>query len=287
MIIINLKGGLGNQMFQYACGRALSLRNKDAEFKIDKNGLEKAREVGDEYRPYSLSNFNIRESIANKDEINKLKYPFGLLSKYLIFFRTKILRQNYVSFSQKIKNTKKSKYLDGYFQTEKYFNDFKEAIKSDFTPKKLSNDAEKIISKIRNEDDTVSIHIRRGDYVNHRILGGICTTSYYKEAIKIIENKLSNPKFYVFSNEIDWVKSNIIFPSGTEYISSTNIKDFEELIIMSKCKHNIIANSSFSWWAAWLNKNKNKIIIAPKKWAHGIYNRRKLRDIIPNTWIKI
>lgn len=287
MIIVNLKGGLGNQMFQYACGRALSLRTQDQEFKIDVNGLERAIKVGDVYRPYSLSNFNIIENIANIHEIKKIKYPYGIFSKCWHFFRKKFLRQNYVSFVPKIIKLRGNIYLDGYFQTEKYFKDFGSTIKNDFTPKNISRLSNTIIEKISQEQNSVSIHIRRGDYVGHKILGGMCNDRYYIKAFEEINKSVTNPHFYIFSNEIDWVKENMTFPYPTTYVSSPEIPDYEELILMSHCKHNIIANSSFSWWGAWLNSNPNKIVIAPKKWANGVYNQIKLRDIIPNTWHKI
>lgn len=288
MIIVNLKGGLGNQMFQYACGRALSLRSHDPEFKLDISGLERANEVGDTYRPYALANFNIKATIADIKEAKKIKYPYGLISKGWRLFRTKIMRQNYVAFVPRILDLRGSIYLDGYFQTEKYFMDFEKEIREDLTSKSLSDTASDLMQKIKRDPSAISVHVRRGDYVGHKVLDNICTEEYYKKAIGEIVNSVDNPHFYVFSNDLHWPREHLNFPIGTEYVSSPNLKDDEDLILMSACKHNIIANSSFSWWGAWLNPNPDKIVIAPKKWAHGWYNNKiKLRNIIPTAWTKI
>lgn len=151
---------------------------------------------------------------------------------------------------------------------------------------------QKILEKIT-QTNSVSIHVRRGDYYNNesafKIHGNITTKKYYENALEFIKEKVKNPVFFVFSDEFEWVKKNLYFFSnyGEVHIIDWN-KGFDSYIdlqLMSNCKHNIIANSSFSWWAAWLNKNKNKIVISPKKWVNNI-NENKI-DIIPNNWIKI
>ncbi|MCX6712113.1 MAG: alpha-1,2-fucosyltransferase [Candidatus Vogelbacteria bacterium] len=178
-------------------------------------------------------------------------------------------------------------YLDGYFQTEKYFKDFKKEIREDFTPKVISTTASDWTQKIKNGGNTISVHVRRGDYVGHKILGEICTIEYYQKAIEEISKLTEDPHFFIFSDDTMWVKENINLPNKIDYVSSPNLKDYEELVLMSICHHNIIANSSFSWWSAWLNLNPNKIVIAPAKWAHGKFNKKKLSNIAPQTWIRI
>ncbi len=130
----------------------------------------------------------------------------------------------------------------------------------------------------------MSIHIRRGDFLNNE-RHNTDKNSYYKEAIELIENKVENPVFFVFSDDMDWVKTNLNAKHETNFIDFNDaLTNFEDMKLMSACKHNIIANSSFSWWAAWLNRNENKIVIAPKKWLNDDSNTN---DIIPETWIKI
>jgi len=287
MIIVNLKGGLGNQMFQYACGRALSLRSGESEFKLDIYGLEKAEKVGDIYRPYALSNYDIKAKIADHAEIGRLRNRFGIVSKIWRLFRTKILRQYYVDFAYWVAKPRKNAYLDGFFQTERYFVDYKDLIRRDFKPITLSPVASKWLAKISSFENSASLHIRRGDYIGHKTFGNICTDKYYRTATEKLSESVKNCHFFVFSNDIDWVKHYMTLPADIEFVSSNELKDFEEITLMSTCRHNIIANSSFSWWGAWLNENPEKIVIAPKKWAHGIYNIWKMRDITPPSWIRI
>ena len=291
MILINLKGGLGNQLFQYATGRALSLRN-DNKLKLDITGYSKNNNI-DTVRHYALSPFDIKAEIASAAEIKKLKYPFGLISKGWRFFKTTALRIFNISFNPKIFYSKKPLYLDGFFQTERYFIDKEDEIRKDLTLKdSLSPRALEVLSKINSCPNSVSLHVRRGDYVSDKSTNlhhGTCDPSYYTKAVEYMSTKIGNNiHIFVFSDGIEWAKENIKFPYETSYVSpikSTPLDEIEELILMSKCKHNIIANSSFSWWGAWLNQNRDKIVIAPKRWV--LMGEKNYKDIIPSTWHRI
>jgi hypothetical protein len=296
MIIIKLKGGIGNQLFQYATGRALFLRrledNKNdstekllldiSDYDID-NGI-------DTPRYYALSVFDIEARVAGKREIEKLKYPLGVFSKFLLILKTKVLRQFNIGFIEKIFNSKDDIYLEGFFQTERYFIDKrKEIIKELKLKTALSLRAQGIGTKISESKNSVSLHVRRGDYVNNKDTNkyhGLCSVEYYSEAIKYITSKIGNDiQVFVFSDDINWAKDNIKLIQQINYVSSsepTRLDEVEELILMSKCKHNIIANSSYSWWGAWLNINNDKIVIAPNTWS--LKDTRSRKDIIPNTW---
>jgi len=295
MILIRLKGGLGNQLFQYAAGRALALRQKkintsgEPQIKLDVTGYG-VRSGLDTVRHYTLDIFNIRSEIATSEEIRKLKYPHGIISKGWRFFKAKILRQFNTGFVENIFNTQGSIYLDGFFQTEKYFIDHEKEIRDDLTLKvPLSNEFRKILDIINTTPYTVSLHVRRGDYVqdqNTNKYHGTCDKEYYKKALEILTEKIGkNLHIFIFSDDIDWVKENMLINYPVTYVSSPNIKDYEELILMSACKHNIISNSSFSWWGAWLNKNPDKIVIAPKRWV--MKDEKRFKDICPNSWIRI
>lgn len=266
MKIIKLQGGLGNQMFQYAYGRNIELLGKVISFDISFYHGNKSRI--DTTREFKLDKFNIE----TKADFLVMRRPiYDLLSKIL----------------------KKLKLVEnGFWQNEKYFKNIEEIIRKEFTLKNdLNSHSSEISNKILLSTDSVSLHIRRGDYVNDKKTNqhhGTCDINYYKLALEYISSKIGKDiQIFVFSDDITWVKGNMSFPYPTIYVSSPEIPDYEELILMSKCKHNIIANSSFSWWAAWLNSNPDKIVIAPKKWANGAYNQVKFRDIIPNTWHKI
>jgi hypothetical protein len=176
--------------------------------------------------------------------------------------------------------------LEGFWQNEKYFSDIDEIIRQDFTLKnELSIPALEIDKKIA-ETESVSIHFRYGDYLFNKKTGklfGVPDFDYYQTAINKIKSKINNPVFFIFSDDIGLVKKKLQADPFLYFVSQPGLKDFEELILMSRCKHNIVANSSFSWWGGWLNNNPNKIVIAPKIWFRKI----KMKDIIPEGWIKI
>lgn len=232
MIAIKLKGGLGNQMFQYAYGRNLSIQQKET-LVLDKsflNNLFWQKIIGVTPRKYEMGEFNIKAKLTNKNNKNC---------------------------------------LDGYWQNEIYFKDIRKIILNDFSLKKESSNFKKLKNIILNTN-AISVHIRRGDYAKRRKTKkyhGLLPLKYYQKAVSYIIKKINNPYFYVFSDDIDWVKTNFKTSYPTHFVSQPNkLTNAEELILMSCCRHNIIANSSFSWWGAWLNKNPSKIIIAPRKW---------------------
>lgn len=273
MIILNIKGGLGNQMFQYACGRALALRNND------KLSLVWSEYQGDTARKFSLENFAIKAEVIEPDAVPKLP-------KLLTRLKQKLTRNFYVGFDSSIlKKRRQTVYLDGYFQSEKYFEDYAKEIRQDFSlVAPFEGKTAEIAEIIKNELNAVSLHVRRGDYVTHPDFGGIVTREYYERAIQHIRESVPNTKFYVFSDDIDWCRKELPLGSDATFVSNPEFKDYEEMILMSLARHHIIANSSFSWWGAWLGSNPNKIVIAPSKWSNLHENWYK--DIIPSTWIR-
>jgi hypothetical protein len=283
-----LKGGLGNQLFQYACGRALSIRNGE-ELKLDITEYAD-NNTTDVARHYSLSHFNIKATIATIEEILKIKYSYGLISKATRIFRTKILREFYIGFNKKILTRKGNSYLDGFFQTEKYFLDKEKEIRDDLKLKApLNEKAKEISSLIKDAQQSISLHVRRGDYISHpvsRQYNGTCSLEYYTKALELIVSKIGDDiTIFVFSDDIAWVKENMPLPYPAIYVSSPDIPDYEEMVLMSMCNHNIIANSSFSWWGAWLNPDPSKIVIAPKRWT--LKEQWQYRDIVPPSWIRL
>lgn len=273
MITVNIKGGLGNQMFQYACARALSLRNED------RLRLARSDYQGDVNREFSLLAFNINSEVVNTNSI-----PFYL--KLINRVRQKLTRNFYVNFQPEVLKKKGNVYLDGYFQSEKYFTDFAEVIREDFELNGgLEGAAAIAAAQIQRDSHAVSLHVRRGDYVTHPDFGGIVTKEYYKRAIARITKEIPKAHLYIFSDEIDWCRENLRNTDKLTFVSQSDFKDYEELTLMSLCQHHIIANSSFSWWGAWLGKNESKIVIAPTRWANQ--NENWYNDIIPEKWIQI
>ncbi len=283
MKIINIIGGLGNQMFQYAF--ALSLKNKTKEeVKIDISSFN-GYELHNGYEINKIFHKNLK--ICSNKERKKISYngkEFTQKLKRKIF---KIEKNEYFeqdfSYNKNLNYTKK--YFIGYWQSEKYFNEIKEEIKKKFKFPEIKDNKNMIILNKIKSNNSVSIHIRRGDYINHPIHGGICDIAYYKKAIKYIKTNVKDPIMYIFSDDIKWCKENL-YLSDANYINWNQGEDsFRDMQLMSECKHNIIANSSFSWWGAWLNNNVNKIVIAPSKWFND--KNMDTKDLLPKEWRRI
>ncbi|MES2812672.1 MAG: alpha-1,2-fucosyltransferase [Bacteroidota bacterium] len=273
MIVIKIIGGLGNQMFQYAAAKAISIEKRQKMF-LDVDSFNSYA-----LHKYGLHNFALRASIFKKPSNFKkgiIKF-FGNKQKY---------KEVDLGFNSNFFYLKGNPLiLDGYFQSEKYFIKYEKEIRQDFKiVSTLKPITLKTIDFIKGVN-AVSIHFRRGDYVGNT-LHETDKTEYYKKAMKIIESKLESPVYFLFSDDIPWVKENFITNFETHYIDFNDFEsNYEDLKLMSSCKHNIIANSSFSWWGAWLNSNPDKIVIAPQKWFGD--ETLNYQDIIPENWIKI
>lgn len=294
MIITKLIGGLGNQMFQYAAGKRTAYINK-TELKLDTSWFKNPE--GAIKRDYLLNIFNIKENFATKEEINKLKsknqHILALLYKRIfrfteVYYKQSYIKQRYFHFDPNILKISTNTYLDGSWQSEKYFSDIKDIIKQEFIFKNEPDKKNKqLIDKI-SHTSSVSIHIRRGDYVTDKKTNqfhGICDLNYYHSAIKYIISKIKKPFFFVFSDDLLWTRKNLHLKFPCIYVDhNTGKKDYEDMRLMSECKHNIIANSTFSWWGAWLNRNPKKIVITPKEWfKEETFNPK---DLIPKLWLK-
>jgi hypothetical protein len=288
MIIVNLTGGLGNQLFQYAFGKYLAISN-NAILKLDVSSYENY-----EWHDYSLSPFCIDEIFAAPEECNNYK-GFGL-NIFQRLYR-KIIGVNYLLVEDNFKFNPDYKiktgpiYLNGYWQSENYFKEIESELRNNFKfkiPPSFENS--ELIKKMRQEN-AVSLHIRRGNYVNVNHVNEIHGTSsleYYNQAVKIISTKVLNPIFYIFSDDISWAKKNLNLDFETIFVDINDAKsDYEDLRLMSTCKHNITANSTFSWWGAWLNTNSNKIVIAPKIWFNDKQLNNQTDYLIPAGWLRI
>lgn len=297
MIIVRLIGGLGNQMFQYAIGRNLAFKN-NAELKFDICDLQKKPLVGTP-RKYNLHCFNIAENFATKEEIKEIKNKANgfflrlkklFLNKPIQYTNSSVIseKENFV-FDEEILKLGRDAYLNGYWQNEKYFCGIREILLEEFSVKTLPDKKNQKILNFINSLNSASIHVRRGDYVKDKRTNkhhGTCSLDYYKKAVKIIGNKVKNPHFFAFSDDPAWVKKNLKIKYPIYYVDNNDdAHSYEDLRLMQNCKHNIIANSSFSWWGAWLNKNPNKIVIAPKKWLSE--TSINTEDVTPKEWIKI
>jgi hypothetical protein len=279
MITIYLSGGLGNQLFQFSAAYSLAKLKKTSLIINTSNYTSNIRR-------YELDVF---ENIHLKYNVHNERWsPNKTLLRFLCYLYLKnVFREKHpFKYDNSILNCKRNTKLLGYFQSEKYFiNDRDEILNLLNFPPIIDDDLRKLKSNICSEN-SVSVHVRRGDYVsnpNANAYHGIMPIKYYQKAMACINEEVSNPSFYVFSDDPDWVASNFKFiPHYVLVDINKGRSSFRDLELMSCCKHNIIANSSFSWWGAWLNKNQNKLIIAPKKWVQK--ESEPLDDLIPDSW---
>jgi hypothetical protein len=298
MIITKLIGGLGNQMFQYAIGRHLSVINSSKLY-LDISDYHLYPD-----RHYALDCFALRSEIATHQILEDFRqYPHNLptlqrLWQYnLLGKRNLTIKEPHFHFAGNvIRHYKANVYLDGYWQTEKYFNQIESQIREDFRfAQPLSHQNEAVAKKILNSE-SVSVHVRRGDYVSNNVTNqfhGVCDPEYYQKAIDLITSKIDHPTFFLFSDDTDWVANNVTINHPCVLIRhNTGRESYNDMRLMSLCKHNVIANSSFSWWGAWLNENINKLVVAPKYWLNpnsSWYREQQisLRDCLPSQWLQI
>lgn len=295
MLIINTIGGLGNQMFCYAFSQAMK-HHYQIPIALHVGGFEDVKDN----RGFELSNiFEIDDLIiANFKEI---EYLTNYSTKFHYKLRRRMLGPRETHISEKIHrfdpqmltlSTKKTIFLEGLWQDEDYFKDISDIIRQKFrfTPA-LDKENKQFLEDIVTSN-SVSLHVRRGDYISNpeysSILGNICNLQYYSNALKQLEDIEKDLSIFVFSDDIEWVKEHFEFLKDKDvtYINhNKGLDSYKDMQLMSNCKHNIIANSTFSWWGAWLNNNPDKKIFAPKVW----FNDPHLADnhIVPDNWIKV
>ena len=289
MIIVKIIGGLGNQMFQYAFYK--SLLAKGIEAKVDIT----------DFKNYKLHNgyelekiFNVKPQKATVDECLKLGKPKNnLLNRVLRKLNINKNKKSYyeqgaiesLQYLPDNYDFTKDMYLNGYWASYKWFENIDEEIRKDFIFKiSLDIENKSIASDILNSN-SVSLHIRRGDYLKYDIYQGICTIDgYYNKAIDYISERVENAKFFIFSNDIDWCYQNLKIENAYYVTNNLGINSYKDMQLMSLCKHNIIANSSFSYWGGHLNQNPTKIVVCPHKFLNLDYEKD---DVFPESWIKI
>ncbi len=298
MITVKINGGLGNQMFQYAAGRAIALRT-DTALEIETSFFQGTLNEGEYKRKFQLKLFpNIAE--LNLKEISPKNYRKQRLYEKNIFYKTEnFLRKKigvtaayeYIwerdlltyepTFHQQAVSAKLV-YLVGNWQNEKYFQDFESTIRHDFVfPAIKSDSLNNTLMKQIQDTESVSVHVRRSDY----LLAGIhspVSTEYYQKALQLMQQKLESPNYFVFSDDIAWCRENLGLQNACFIEHNVGDTSYRDMQLMSSCKHNIIANSSFSWWGAWLNQYSSKIVVAPENWL--VNPLIKTENIVPKNW---
>ena len=292
MIISQIIGGLGNQMFQYAAGRALSLA-RGLPLRLDSSG----------FAGYGLhQGFELQRIFKCPAEVATEADVRGILGwQSAPLARRILLRPGMAGLRRKgfivephfhywpgLSQVPQDCYLVGYWQSEKYFRDTADAIRSDFAFKPpLAAENAGLAGQIARAN-AVSLHVRRGDYVsNHKTHAthGACSLDYYRAAIQYVSDRVEQPYFFIFSDDIAWVKENLRMDMPHRYIDhNQGAESYNDMRLMSLCRHHIIANSSFSWWGAWLNMGANKIVVAPEKW---FANGKDAVDLFPHGWVTL
>lgn len=294
MKIVKLKGGLGNQMFQYAFAKLIEKKTGE-EVKLDYTSYSALK--NDTVRKPRLERFNLSICSASSKDIEKkclLQHQGNsqaLLYKIGIYAEKTLNRKYYFEENRAYVDTDsilKYEYFDGYWQSYRYIEQVKDEIIKDFTPKTLSQKTTDDINMF-SKQNSVFVGVRKGDYTKSKYAQrhfGSFSSDYYNTAMKKISEKTENPIFYIFSNDINWCKQNLALDNSFKIVyrePEQQVDDFEELMLMSSCKHAIMVNSTYHWWGAYLIKNKNKVICCPKKWFFD----DKPIDIIPNDWVVI
>ena len=280
-------------MFQYSVGRCLAEMHK-TELKLDVTGFEKYR-----LRSYDLGAFQIQEQFATPAEISSFAGParrfverfwprLGLPRSYT---QQRYVKEVALSFDQNILRLSDNVYLEGYWQSEKYFCDIADTIRKEFTVMEPLRDKNQEISDLMGSCESVSLHVRRGDYVADTKTNqhhGLCGLDYYVRCAAAISERTVAPHFFIFTDDPVWVREHLKLPFPMTFVDHNGpTYAYEDMRLMSKCKYHIIANSSFSWWGAWLNSNTENIVYAPQRWFASGKVQCNTEDIVPCGWIRM
>jgi len=297
MIIVKLMGGLGNQMFQYAAGCRLAHQN-GSELRLDHSFLESGKYVATP-RNYELQHLNVRcrrASVADCSTLVLRGYP--PLRRYLaswlpvsqqIARSSRTIRERFFKFDPALLEAGDNVYLEGYWQSERYFADVAGILRGEFAVREPLHGENLQVARAIAAGCAVSLHVRRGDYVTDQqtaAFHGVCGLDYYRRAVAEILRQVAAPHFFVFSDDPRWVRENLQLSAPTSFVDHNGPDHgHEDMRLMSLCRHHIIANSSFSWWGAWLNPSTDKIVIAPQQWFND--PAVDTSDLLPPSWLRI
>lgn len=289
MIVLRLYGGLGNQLFQYAAGRRLA-HARNAELVLDLDWYAHTP-AGVTARSFELQHYPIRARQADAREQAWCRlHNQRLLGRLpLLPRRWRPCRENGFAFDARMLDLPDDSYLDGYWQSYRYFEDVAELIHTELTPVvPPGGGRDREIAAAIAGSEAVAVHVRRGDYVTNQATNathGACTLDYYRAAVDRILPHLARPHFFVFSDDPSWTRAHLALPGEVTFVDHNGPDSaFQDLRLMSLCHHQILANSSFSWWGAWLNRRPGRIVIAPRQWFAVA---RDTSALIPEDWIRL
>lgn len=283
MVIVNLMGGLGNQLFQYAAGRALSLHHQTELKFIFEDHYNLAKRV------VKIQHFNIAGQFLKngeaKDFFPRRRVKRRIFKFFNLPYEGKIYREQYsFDFDNNLFCLPPDVLLYGMWQSHQYLSSIESLLYKELTLRAPSERFKVAKENIKALENPVSFHVRRGDYTNKKSGFVPLTREYYEKANAHFKASVQPFTPVIFTDDIEWVKEALAFPYKPVFVSTFGLEDFEELSLMSACSHHVIANSTFSWWGAWLNPNKNKSVVAPEHW-HVLHTENS--TLIPDSWIKL
>lgn len=282
MVVVKLNGGLGNQLFQYAAALRLALKHR-AQLKMDIRQFTQLL-AHTTPRQYELKHFAIRGSLLPPDTVWRRWWRRATLQP-----RLTVIKEKHYHFDPAILGLGDNIYLDGYWQTAKYFSDVRQHVLDEFRVKTPLTERSRRLSARMHASNSVAVHIRRGDYVANpttRQYHGVCSEAYYAAAAQRLTQRVHDISWYIFSDDIPWCRQHLKLPGATTFVDHNGPeRAYDDLRLMSACKHFIIANSSFGWWGAWLSLSPQKIVIAPKRWFNT--PAMNTTDVVPSDWITL
>lgn len=288
MVIAKLQGGLGNQMFQYAAARGFAGDQESVYLDhtaLEKNSTDTAFFTA---RKYELGIFkNLKSQRAPAFPLNMIAGKTFIFKLIRSITPTRIIKDDVISDNQFTHS--KYSYLDGYFQSESYFKNKRALLLSEFSFPEPDKSSHSLKSRIQSTDNPVALHVRRGDYLKPDVgaFHGVLPLAYYQRAKKRIESVITTAHYFVFSDDIEWCKHHFSFLGNlVSFVETHAFSTWEDMYLMSLCRHHIIANSTYSWWSAWLNQTPEKIVIAPVNWFANDSSHNQT-NIIPGDWVKL
>jgi hypothetical protein len=289
MIAVRLMGGLGNQLFQYALGRSLAAR-LDTSLAFDRGWFDEARPASHPNRRYELDGLPLTDRLLrfSEQQIAVLEAPRRLIPiGWKVRPRLQVIREGSPTFDADILDSPDASLLVGYWQSEKYFADVADELRDSFASRPRRPPLEMHAERVR-ATRTIGIHVRRGDYVavaETADIHGVLTTEYYDAAVAYIAEYANVEQVVVVSDDPAWARAHLSFPLPTWHASLDLQNTRDEFDLLSACDHQVIANSSFSWWAAWLNSNPSKIVVAPRTWYRD--PSIDTSDLVPASWPRL
>jgi hypothetical protein len=277
VVITRLYGGLGNQMFQYAAGVALAAR-LGTRLLADTTWFEPSRHPSGPSRRYELGAFGVDDGMALRDRLAlRLRRP-------AVFAET-----GFAPYRPAFESLRGNVVLDGYWQSPRYFAGHEREVREVFAfPAIVSAEGRRIAERIGSRSGTVAVHVRRGDYATNekiRRIFGLLPTAYYEAAAAHICARVENPRFFIFSDDVDWCREALRLDGDVAFVEPRAAAAYEDMALMALCENHVIANSSYSWWGAWLSANAAKVVVAPERWFND--PPPDTSDLIPAEWVEL